>query len=265
MTIKVALLGLGRVGRCAAGAILCEEDMEIVAGYDMKYVLVDIGVLSGRQEIGVKTEDVSKLGKDLLRVKPDVVVDFTLPEACVENSKVVGEAGACMVVGTTGLTPQQLAKLKKNLKNTGLVISPNMSVGVNVFWQIIGEAARKLPGYDIEIIEAHHRFKKDAPSGTALRACEILAKATGADTRKDLVHGRKGASLRKDGEIGVHSIRAGDIVGEHTVMFSTLGERFEVKHVAHTRDSFTSGIPAAIRFINGKKGVYDMWDVLGLR
>ncbi|MFH1054598.1 MAG: 4-hydroxy-tetrahydrodipicolinate reductase [Candidatus Altiarchaeota archaeon] len=265
MTIKVALIGLGKMGRVSAKRILESGDSQVVAAFDLENVGADVGALAGVGGIGVKVTHPSELANVLKSVKPDVAIDFTSAKACIENAKTVAAAGVNMVIGSTGFTDEEVGQLKDTLKSVGVVFSPNMSVGVNVFWKIIGEAARNLKGYDIEVIEAHHRFKKDAPSGTAMKAVKVLAEAVGADLKKDVVYARHGDCKRRDGEIGVQSIRAGDIVGEHTVMFSTIGERFEVRHVAHSRDSFSSGIPSAVRFIKGRKGFYDMADVLGLR
>jgi 4-hydroxy-tetrahydrodipicolinate reductase len=258
MAIKVAFIGLGRMGRAALKTVAQEKDMVVSGAYDVSSVGEEVAP-------GVRIEDASKLAESIKKAKHDVVVDFTSAEACVRNSKAVAAAGANMVIGPTGITDAQMAELRKSLASVGAVISPNMSVGVNVFWKLVGEAARELKGYDVEVVEAHHKLKKDSPSGTALKAVKVICDAVGADFKKDVVYGRQGESLRRKGEIGVHSIRAGDIVGEHTVMFTTEGERFEVRHVAQSRDSFASGIPAAVRFIRGKKGVYDMGDVLGLK
>lgn len=256
MTIKVALIGAGRMGRAAAARIAQEKDMELVAAYDVQ---------EAEQVEGVEVTNVSGLADSLGQVKPDVVVDFTIPEASIANAKVVAESGARMVVGTTGFSDQELAELKKTLEVSGAVVAPNMSVGVNVFYKLIWDAAVSFPGYDIEVVEAHHRFKKDAPSGTALKAVDVLCRAVGRDMKKDVVYGRHGAAQRKEGQIGVHSIRAGDIVGEHTVMFSNEGERFEIRHQAHSRDSFATGIPAAVRYITNKNGIHSMGQVLGLK
>jgi 4-hydroxy-tetrahydrodipicolinate reductase len=265
MTIKVAFLGLGKMGCAAMKAVISAEGMQVVSGFDSDCKKTDLGLMASSKEIGVKSSDVKELVETLKRTKPDVVVDFSAANACLENSKAVSAFGANMVIGTTGFTDAQLKELTNTLRNVGAVISPSMSMGVNVFWRLIREAACNLKGYDIEVLEAHHRFKKDAPSGTALKAVKVICDATGRDMKKDVVYGREGICPRQDGEIGVMSIRAGDIVGEHTVMFTTLGERFELKHIAHSRDSFASGIPQAIRFIHGKKGIYDMGDVLGLK
>jgi 4-hydroxy-tetrahydrodipicolinate reductase len=262
MEIKVAFLGVGKMGQTAIASVLAVKDMVVVAALDPSTIGSDAGALAQAKDIGVRVQDPAKLSEVLSESKADVVVDFTYPKATVANSKIVGESGASMVVGTTGFTENQLQKIKYNLSSTGLVLSPNMSVGVNVFWQLVGEAALKLSEYDIEVIEAHHRFKKDAPSGTAKKTVEVIRESLGEIKE---VYGRKGESLRQKSDVGVHSIRAGDIVGEHTVLFSSLGERFEVRHIAHSRDSYASGIPQAIRFIKDRKGCYDMWDVLGLR
>jgi 4-hydroxy-tetrahydrodipicolinate reductase len=265
MTIKVAFNGLGKMGCAAARAIIDSGGFDVVAGFDVSGAGADIGVLAGTKAVGVMVGEPSGLGEALKKAKPDVVVDFSAPDASVSASKAAADAGASMVIGTTGLSEAQLSKLKENLRGVGAVVSPNMSVGVNVFWKLVGEAAKELKGYDVEVVEAHHRSKKDAPSGTALKAVKAVCDAVGADPGKVVVYGRQGACPRREGEIGVHSIRAGDIVGEHTVMFTTLGERFEVRHVAHSRDSFASGVPAAVRFVKGRRGFFDMGDVLGLK
>jgi 4-hydroxy-tetrahydrodipicolinate reductase len=265
MTIKVAFIGLGKMGKAAAKKVIETDGFTVVGGFDKEHVGSNIGILAGTKEIGVKVSDPSRLAEALKASSPDVVVDFTIADACVKNAKVVGEAGLNMIVGTTGFTDAQMTELKKALKGVGALISPNMSVGVNVFWKLVGEAAKNLKGYDVEVVEAHHKHKRDSPSGTALKAVQVICDAVGADMKRDVVYGRQGVCPRRSGEIGVHSIRAGDIVGEHTVTFTTEGERFELRHMAHNRDSLASGIPAAIRFIKGKKGIYDMGDVLGLR
>jgi len=265
MTIKVAFNGLGRMGRAAARRVMEDGDFRIVGGYDPSGGGDDIGVMAGMTALGVKAEAPEGMDASLKKNKPDVLVDFSTPQAALSAAKAAARAGVSMVVGTTGFTDAQAQELRRTLADVGAVVSPNMSVGVNVFWKLVGEAAKDLKGYDAEVVEAHHRMKKDAPSGTALKAVKAIADATGADLSKDVVYGRHGEARRRKGEIGVHSIRGGDIVGEHTVMFTTDGERFEVRHVAHTRDSFASGVPAAIRFVKGRKGFYDMGDALGLK
>ena len=174
---------------------------------------------------------------------------------------------AAVVTGTTGLTDEQKAEIEKAAEKIPVLFAPNMSVGVNLLFKLVGEVAAALgDAYDIEIIETHHRFKKDAPSGTALRLAEKIAEATGRDIAKDIVHGREGAvGERTEREIGMHAVRGGDIVGDHIVLYSTLGERVELTHRAHTRDTFVRGALRAARFLVGKPaGMYDMRDVLGL-
>jgi 4-hydroxy-tetrahydrodipicolinate reductase len=165
-----------------------------------------------------------------------------------------------LVVGTTGFSPDQQSRIKKAVEGkVAAVISPNFMMGVNVFWKLIYEAALVLKDYDIEVIEAHHNQKKDAPSGTALAAVDALKKALG---EVEVVHGREGVRLRGK-EIGVHAIRGGDIVGDHTVLFAGPGERLEIKHQAHSRSAFASGAVQAARWVVDKEpGIYSMADVL---
>jgi 4-hydroxy-tetrahydrodipicolinate reductase len=172
------------------------------------------------------------------------------------------------VIGTTGLSPEQMERVRELSKNARCVLSPNMSVGVNVMFRIVQEVAQVLgPEYDVEILEAHHRLKKDSPSGTAVRLGELISKATGRDFGKVGVYGRKGmVGERTREEIGMQVIRAGDIVGEHTVVFGGVGERLEVIHRAHSRDNFARGaVRAALWVVSQPNGLYDMQDVLGLR
>lgn len=265
--IKVALIGVGRTGSLVAKKLI-EGKFKLVSAFAAQKdptIGLDVGAIAGLSEIGVKVSSISELNKKLGETKPDVVVDFTNAEAFVENMKVVVGKKINMVVGTTGFSESQLKKIREVVgkNNIGLVLSPNMSVGVNVFWSLCREAAKNLEGYDIEIIEKHHRFKKDAPSGTALKTAEIIAEAQGLN-QKNFVYGRQGKSLRTEKEIGIHAIRAGNIVGEHTVIFASQNERVELMHIAQSREAFTEGVPKAVEFIRNKKGVYGMDDVLGL-
>jgi 4-hydroxy-tetrahydrodipicolinate reductase len=178
------------------------------------------------------------------------------------------EAGLAVVIGTTGLSPEQIERVKDLSKSVRCVFSPNMSVGVNVMFRIVQEVAQVLgPDYDIEIVEAHHRLKKDSPSGTAVKLGELIGKAVGRDFGKVGVYGRKGmVGERTKDEIGMQVIRAGDIVGEHTVLFGGIGERLEIIHRAHSRDNFARGaVRAALWIVNQPNGLYDMQDVLGLK
>ena len=226
----------------------------------------DAHTLAGLEEKGVTVSMSRELAKTLAEAMPDVIVDFSIADACCENAVVAASAGVNLVIGTTGISDEQMKILEDGIEsnNIGAVISPNMSVGVNAFWEIVRKAAAMLPDYDIEIVEAHHRFKKDAPSGTALKTADVICEALGKSLSDVAVYGRQGECPRKEGEIGIHAIRAGDIVGEHTVLFSTLGERVEVTHKAHTREAFVSGVVRAVEFIDGKTGLYSMKDVLNL-
>ena len=253
--IKVAATGaLGRMGTLVIQELSRQEDMKLVAGLDI------IG--EGKPLIeGVSVMHSSKFRDVLSSIKPDVLIDFTEPNAALQNVLDAADIGIDLVVGTTGFKREQIAQMREAIEgNVAAVISPNFSLGVNVFWKLIALAAQTLKGYDIEVIEAHHNLKKDAPSGTALAALEILKKTLGD---VEVVSGRQGIHLRGK-EIGVHAIRAGDIVGDHTVLFAGPGERLEIKHQAHSRMAFASGAIKAARWVtSAKPGIYSMSDVLG--
>jgi len=198
----------------------------------------------------------------------DVLIDFTLPEASLEHLKVCAEHGKGVVIGSTGFTKEQLAEVNKYVQKVPCVLSPNMSVGVNVCFKVLADLAKTLgPEFDAEIVEWHHRLKKDAPSGTAVRMGEVVAKALGRDYHKAAKYHREGITgARTNEEIGMQTVRGGDIVGEHTVFFIGMGERIELTHRAHTRDMFARGAVRAAKWVAGKKpGLYDMQDVLGLK
>ena len=223
----------------------------------------DVGEVAGIGAVGVKVAD------DLAKIitGADVVIDFTAPEASIDHLREASKAGVAIVVGTTGLTKEHLAEARRLAAHIACVISPNMSVGVNVLFKVLREVARTLgDDYDVEIVEAHHHFKKDAPSGTALRMAQVVAEALGRDLEQVGIYGRKGiVGERPQAQIGVHTVRAGDIVGEHTVLFGGMGERIEIGHRAHSRDNFARGALRAARFVaQAPKGIYDMADVLGL-
>ncbi len=224
----------------------------------------DVGEVAGIGAVGVKVAD----GLAKIIMGADVVIDFTAPEASIDHLREASKAGVAIVVGTTGLTKEHLAESRRLAAHIACVISPNMSVGVNVLFKVLREVARTLgDDYDVEIVEAHHHFKKDAPSGTALRMAQVVAEALGRDLEQVGVYGRKGiVGERPKAEIGVHTVRAGDIVGEHTVLFGGMGERIEIGHRAHSRDNFARGALRAARFVaQAPKGLYDMADVLGLK
>lgn len=210
-------------------------------------------------------EVVDDLSKCIERA--DVVIDFTAPEASLKHAEIAAENGKALVVGTTGFKSEQSSKLGAILKKIPSVWAPNMSVGVNILLKIVEETATHLKeGYDIEIIEAHHRHKKDAPSGTALALAEAAAKGTGRHLDKVARYHRQGQiGERPEKEIGIQTIRAGDIVGDHTVIFAGTGEMLELTHRATSRDNFARGAVLAAKWVVGKTpGIYTMREVLGL-
>ncbi len=224
----------------------------------------DAGEVAACGRAGVPiTDDVSALLE-----RGEVVVDFSAPEATLNHLRAVSLHRRAMVIGTTGFSPSEIDELKSLARQVPCVFSPNMSVGVNLLYKVIGEMAKTLGDeYDIEIIEAHHRLKKDAPSGTALKIAEVLARAVNRDLNQVGVYARKGLiGERKKTEIGIQTIRAGDIVGDHTVLFGGMGERIEVTHRASSRDTFARGALRAARWVvRQPPGLYDMMDVLNLK
>jgi 4-hydroxy-tetrahydrodipicolinate reductase len=224
----------------------------------------DVGEVVGLGKIGMELKgNISEAMEDA-----DVLIDFTTPESTLNNIRFIARTGQAMVIGTTGITGERGKQVNLLAQTIRCVMSPNMSVGVNVLFKIVEDMAMILgKDYDMEIVEAHHRLKKDAPSGTAMHLAKILADSTGRDLDTDAVYERKGyIGLRKEEEIGVQSIRAGDIVGEHTVIFGGIGERIEIIHRAHNRDNFARGaLLASTWIVRQPNGLYDMLDVLGLK
>ena len=271
--IKVAVTGAaGRMGSGIIRKITEQEDMKVVAAIEMPNTPLagkDAGIQAGIDEIGVEIVGSEKLEETLKSSDADVLVDFTIAPAACETIKVATSCGVNIVVGTTGFSDEQMDSNVINVEknNVGAVISSNMAIGVNVFFNTLKKLAPLLYDFDIEIIEAHHNQKKDAPSGTAMTAFEVIANELNRNPEEVGVFGRKGlVGKRSPEEIGVHAIRGGDIVGDHTVMFVGDGERLEVKHQAHTREVFIAGVIRAIRYVpNAEKGVVSsMNDVLGL-
>jgi 4-hydroxy-tetrahydrodipicolinate reductase len=264
--MKLVVYGaLGRMGKNIIRLASYDPEIEITGAVDPSETTIkDICEISGTDSFGFGVE------KDLERVisRADVVIDFTTPEASLLSAGICAQHNVPLVVGTTGFSPELRSNLLSKLRNIPCVFAPNMSVGVNVLFKLSEIAASILgESYDIEISETHHRFKKDAPSGTALKLAEIVAKSRGIDLEKNAVYGRKGLTgERKPDEIGIHVLRSGDVVGEHTVTFGTIGETIELTHRAHSRDSLASGAIKAAKFVHkAKPGLYDMQDVLGLK
>jgi 4-hydroxy-tetrahydrodipicolinate reductase len=271
--IKVAVTGAcGRMGSKIIKTILKQDDMDVVAAIEGPNTPLegrDVGEVIGIGEIGVEVNGAEKLAEVLQSKKPQVLVDFTIAKAAVNTIKTSAENGVNLVVGTTGFSDDEMTEIINAIEKNQVraVISPNMAVGVNVFFKVLKDLASIIGEYDVEIIEAHHRHKKDAPSGTAVKAAEIIAQELNRNLEEVGVYGRKGIVGERTGEeIGIHAVRGGDIVGDHTVLFAGEGERLEIVHRAHSRQAFVSGVVKAVRYvINADKGrVSDMADVLGL-
>ncbi|TGC09779.1 4-hydroxy-tetrahydrodipicolinate reductase [Methanolobus halotolerans] len=262
--INVAVTGAsGRMGRLIISNVLRSEETRLSAAFDLMNVGSDAGEVAQLGALDVPISSIDDMESVLRSSKTDVLVDFTIADATVANAPRVASSGVNLVIGTTGLNSEQKALIKDSIlkNNVAGIISPNYSVGVNVFFGILKEAAKYLEDADIEVIEAHHNQKKDAPSGTALRAADIISEVLGG---KEYVHGRQGLAPRGK-EIGIHAVRGGDIVGDHTVLFAGDGERIEIKHQAHSRQAFAGGAVKATMWIaKAKPGVYTMNDILGL-
>jgi 4-hydroxy-tetrahydrodipicolinate reductase len=267
MTRQVVVAGgSGRMGRALVEAISQSADFRLKAALerpDSPFLGRDAGELVG-------TPNGVAIGADLDAALDgcDVLIDFTRPEGTLVHLESCVRHGVQIVVGTTGLSAEQRRKVEAAAKRIAIVMAPNMSVGVNLVFKLLETAARVLSeGYDVEIIEAHHRHKVDAPSGTALRMGEVVAGTLGRDLRSHAVYGREGTGgERKPTTIGFATVRGGDIVGDHTALFAGIGERVEITHKASSRATFALGALRAARFLAAKKnGLYDMQDVLGLR
>lgn len=257
----------GRMGRRISYMVNENKELTLAAGFERAgspEAGKDIGELAGIGNIGVAVADSFEAVAD----KGEVIIDFTFHEATMALARKAAAMKKAMVIGTTGLSQENLAELAELAKNFPCVQAPNMAVGVNALFKIAKKAASILgDAYDIEIVEAHHRMKKDAPSGTALKLGEMVAEGVGRNLQEVGVYERNGIiGERTDQEIGIQTIRGGDIVGEHTVYFCGPGERLEITHRAHNRDNFARGAAlAAAWVVNQPNGLYTMFDVLGLQ
>ena len=263
---RVAVAGAsGRMGRMLIEALRASDDCVLAGALDLPSsaaigsdATAFLGVASG---VPI-TADLREGLKNA-----DVLIDFTRPEGTLAHLAVCAELGVKAVIGTTGFTEAQKAEIAAHAQRTAIVMAPNMSVGVNVTLKLLEMAAKALStGYDIEIIEAHHRHKVDAPSGTALKMGEVIAGALGRDLKDCAVYAREGVTGERDpSSIGFATIRGGDIVGDHTVLFAGTGERIEVTHKVSSRATYAQGSLRAVRFLRGHRtGMFDMFDVLGL-
>jgi 4-hydroxy-tetrahydrodipicolinate reductase len=265
--IKVVVTGVaGRMGTQIVRLVRATEGMAVAGAVERPGPAIgqDVGVLAGTGPLGVAVVD--ELGSAL--ASADVVIDFTSHEASARHAEVCADRGVALVVGSTGFTADAKARVAAAAKRIPIVLSPNMSVGVNVLFELVRQAAEVLgDAYDVEIVELHHKKKRDAPSGTALRLGEVAAAALGRDPNDALAFSRHGIlGERPPWQIGVQTLRGGDAVGEHTVYFCGEGERLELTHRATSRDQFARGAVRAAQWIAGKPpGLHDMADVLGLR
>ena len=264
---RVAVAGAsGRMGRMLIEAIRASDDCVLAGALDVAAspgvgsdATAFLGLASG---VAITADIATGLQN------ADVLIDFTRPEGTLAHLAVCAERGVKAVIGTTGFNDEQKAEIAAFAKRTAIVMAPNMSVGVNVTLKLLQMAAKAMSeGYDIEIIEAHHRHKVDAPSGTALKMGEVIAEAMGRDLKECGVYAREGVTGERDpSSIGFATIRGGDIVGDHTVLFAGIGERIEITHKSSSRSTYAQGSLRAVRFLAGHKtGMFDMFDVLGLQ
>ncbi len=265
--MNVAILGAaGRMGGHLIRAVLETTGLELTGAVerpDHPQIGLDAGLVAGAGELGVSISD------DLAATmaNADVLIDFTFPDVTLQNLAVCAELGKMVVSGSTGFTPEQRAEAEKFAEKIPVVLAPNMSVGVNACFKLLKEAAKILgDDFDVEVVELHHNKKKDSPSGTAVRMGEVVASELGRDYNKVANFHREGmCGERTQQEIGMQTVRGGDIVGEHTVYFIGMGERIEISHRAMSRDMFARGAARACQWLNGKAaGIYDMQDVLEL-
>jgi 4-hydroxy-tetrahydrodipicolinate reductase len=265
--MKIAIAGAtGRMGKMLIEAVLNSSDAQLVGALEYSacpQLGEDAGAFLGKKTGLLISADVSQV-----LANAEFLIDFTRPEGTMAHLAIAEKTATKMIIGTTGFSPEQISGLQKASAKLAIVFAPNMSVGVNATFKLLEIAAKMLnEGYDIEVIEAHHRHKVDAPSGTALKMGEVIAGALGEKLEDVAVYAREGhTGERKPGSIGFATIRGGDIVGDHTVLFAGEGERIEISHKSSSRQSYAQGALRAARFLQGQaSGLYDMQDVLGLR
>lgn len=264
---RIAVAGAGgRMGHMLIEAVSASTDCQLTGALDVAAspaIGMDAAAFSGRASGVLISADIRQGLQNA-----GVLIDFTRPEGTLAHLKVCRELGVKLVIGTTGLSEEQKAEIAAAAKDIAIVMAPNMSVGVNVTFKLLEMAAKALStGYDIEIIEAHHRHKVDAPSGTALKMGEVIAGALGRDLKDCAVYAREGITGERDPlAIGFSAVRGGDVVGDHTVMFLGTGERIEISHKSSSRSNYAQGSLRAARFLGGQSsGLFDMFDVLNLK
>ena len=269
MTTRIGIVGAaGRMGRQLIEAAVAHPELELGAAIERPgsdFLGVDAGELAGQGRLGLALrDDLATACADI-----DVLVDFTVPEATVAHARICAEQGVRMVIGTTGLSDADKAEVRAAARRVGIVSAANYSAGITLTLKLLDMAARTLgDDFDVEVVEAHHRHKIDAPSGTALRMGEVLADALGRNLKECAIYGREGhTGARERSTIGFGTIRGGDVVGDHTVMFLGEGERLEITHRASSRMTFARGAMRSAAWVARREGagLFDMEDVLGLR
>ena len=262
---KILVCGaLGRMGRRIIEIASQDPEVEVVGGVEHPDCIpsLDLGEALGKEDLRGKplTSRIEEV-VDLC----DVIVEFSgNTTAAVSHTKIASLEGKASVIGTTGFTESEVREIEDCSKNAPVLLSPNMSLGVNLLFKLVEMVGKVLKGkgFDVEVVEIHHRFKKDAPSGTAVKLADIIRRSMGL---KRVVHGREGISIREEGDIGVMALRGGDVVGDHTVHFLGFGERIEITHRATSRDTFAKGAVEAAKWVKGREpGMYSMLDVIGL-
>ena len=261
---RVIILGAaGRMGRMLVSAVLADADLRLAGAIDRAEapeIGQDAGQLAGCGPCGIAvTTDL-----DAIADEADVLIEFTAPEATLAHAEIARAHRKPIVIGTTGLSPEQRARLGTIAAETPVFQSPNMSLGVNLLFKVLPLIARALGSdYDVEVIETHHHHKVDAPSGTALKLAEVVAEGQGTKLEDRAIYGRQGIQPRQAGEIGIHAVRAGSVVGDHIVLFANEGEQIEVTHRAYSRQTFVFGALRAAKWLAPKSpGFYTMGDLL---
>lgn len=266
--MNIAIVGAaGRMGGRLIHAVCETQGLQLTGAVeraDHPQLGRDAGIIAGVGELGIALTD----DLDAVMQQADLLIDFTFPEVTLNNLAVCARHGKMLISGSTGFTPEQKQRVEQFARQIPVVLAPNMSVGVNACFKLLKDAAKILGNdFDVEIVELHHNKKKDSPSGTAVRMGEVVAEALGRDYNQVANYHREGiCGERTHDEIGMQTVRGGDIVGEHTVYFIGMGERIEISHRAMSRDMFARGAARACLWLKGKQpGLYDMQDVLGLR
>ena len=265
--IKIIIVGIGgKMGRSIFTTLNNDDDISIVGATELpghEFIGKDLGECMGLENNGVKVSDnIHDTAEDA-----EIIIDFTAPDSTITNAEYASKNNKSIVIGTTGFSPDQRSSLIKYLETIPSVLSPNMSIGVNLLFEISRNVSHILgEEFDVEIVEAHHKNKVDSPSGTALGLAEAVAEGLEVNLKDNAVFERHGdIGKRKNNEIGIQTIRGGDVVGDHTVMFLGNGERIELTHKALSRENFSKGVLRAVKWLPGKSpGVYSMKDVLGL-